>query len=256
MGRRGLAVLALLIAASAGGDPSFNVGLNTSAPPAAAGGCQFQALGGAFATTNTAAPAWPTHLADDIAILVVETANEAVTFSAANGFTAVADSPQGTGTAAGTTATRLSVFWARATSAAMSAPAINDAGNHIIGRLMTFRGCDTSGDPWDVTAGDVASTASTTVTIPGDTTTAANTLVLAIATNRTDTATDQFSTLTNGDLGSVTILDEVQTSTPGNGGGYIVVSGTKAAAGAYGATSGTLATTSTQGRISIALNAQ
>lgn len=247
-------VIALLFIALAAHGQDYNVAFRPRSTAATL--CTFQALGGAFATTNTAAPAWPTHQTGDIALLVIETANQAVTFSAANGFTAVADSPQGTGTAGGTDSTRLSVFWARATSAAMSAPAINDPGNHLIGRLLTFRGCDTSGDPWDVTAGDVASTASTAVSIPGDTTTVADTLVVVIGTNRTDIATDQFSALTNADLGSLTILDEVQTATPGNGGGYIIAAGTKAAAGAYAATTGTLTTTSTQGRMSIALNKQ
>lgn len=249
--KRGLTLLLVFTAALASAQ-DYNVPFRRRVTATT---CEFQALGGGVNTTTTSSPAWPSHQTNDIALLIIETANQAVTFSAANGFVAVTDSPQGTGTAGGTTATRLSVFWARATSASMAAPALNDPGNHMIGRLLTFRGCDTSGDPWDVTAGDVASTASTSVSIPGDTTTAADTRVVVIATNGTDIATDEFSSLTNADLGSLTIHDEFQSAT-GNGGGFIVASGTKAAAGAYGATTGTLVTSSTQGRMSIALNKQ
>ena len=220
--------------------------------------CHFQALGDSFASTaNPSDPAWPTgHRENDIALLVFETANEAVTLSPANGFVEIADSPQGTGTAGGTAATRLTVFWARATSGAMSAPGTPDSGNHTIGRLLTFRGCATSGDPWDVTAGDVASTASTSVSIPGDTTTGDNRLVVAIAVNATDAPSDQtFTSEANSSLEGFSVVDEAANGV-GNGGAWMIAVGEKRASGAYSATTATLGTSSVQGRISLALKTQ
>ena len=116
--------------------------------------------------TGAITPAWPTHQVNDIALLVVETANQAVTLSTPAGFVEVTNSPQGTGTAAGTAATRLAVYWKRAASSAESAPTVDNSGDHQIARIITFRGVTTSGNPWDVTAGNVASTASTSVSIP------------------------------------------------------------------------------------------
>jgi len=82
----------------------------------------YQAAGTAAAATNNITVAWPTHQIGDIGLLIVETANQAVTLSTPAGFVEVTNSPQGTGTAGGTTATRLSVFWARATSGSMTSP--------------------------------------------------------------------------------------------------------------------------------------
>lgn len=186
---------------------------------------------------------------NDILLLFVESANEVV--SAPSGWTAVADSPQGTGTGGGTTATRLSVFWKRAT-ATETAPTVTDPGDHAIAQILAFRGCIDSGNPWDVTSGDVAAGASTSVSIPGDTTTVANCLVILAVTNATDTATPQTSGYTNSDLANLTERTD-RNSTEGNGGGFAVITGEKAAIGAYGATTATLATSSVQGRISIAL---
>jgi hypothetical protein len=130
---------------------------------------KFQAAGAAVSNTIAVSPAWPTHLTNDIALLFVESANEAITLSTPAGFVEITNSPQGTGTAAGTAATRLAVFWCRATSSAMGAPTVADPGDHVIAQILTFRGCVTSGNPWDITAGDVAAVASATVTVPGAT---------------------------------------------------------------------------------------
>jgi len=197
-------------------------------------------------------PVWPAHQANDIALLVVETANQAVTLSTPAGFVEVLNSPQGTGTAAGTAATRLSVFWKRAASSAESNPTVADSGDHQIAQIITFRGGITSGNPWDVTAGNVASSASTSVSIPGATTTVANTLVVAIVANATDTATAQTGNWANPNLTSLTERADSSTD-QGNGGGFGVATGVKATAGAYVATTATLATSSVQGRMSIAL---
>ena len=190
----------------------------------------YQAAGAAASGTGAVTPAWPAHQAGDVALLIVETANEAISLSTPAGFTEVSGSPQGTGTAGGTTATRMAVFWKRATSSSDPNPTVADSGNHQIAQILTFRGVTGSGNPWNVTAGDVASSASTSVSIPGATTTVANALVVAIVANGTDTTTAQTSSWANGNLTNV-----------------------KATAGVIGTTTATLATSSVQGRMCIAL---
>jgi len=221
----------------------------SAAPP------NFQVAGTAVNGTTAITVVWPTHQANDIGLLIIETANQAVTLGTnAADWTQVTNSPQGTGTAGGTAATRLTVFWSRATSSAMGSVGVNVAsGDHQSAQIITFRGVITSGNPWDSTpAGDVAATAATAVSIPGATTTVANTLVVAIVANATDTTTAQTSGWTNADLSSLIEQADGNTST-GNGGGFGVATGVKAAAGAYSATTATLATSSVQGRMSIAL---
>ena len=213
----------------------------------------WQASGTAVAGTGAVTAAWPTHQTDDVALLVIETANEAITLGAnAADWTQVTNSPQGTGTAGGTAATRLTVFWSRATSAAMGDVGVNDAGNHVRANIYTFRGVITTGNPWDVTAGDVAATASTGVSIPGATTSVVDTLVVAIVANGTDTNTAQCSAWANADLANVVQIAGDNTNV-GNGGGTCLATGDKAVAGTYGATTATLVTSSVQGRMSIAL---
>src|SRR5207245_2693718 len=213
----------------------------------------FGLAGTSQAGTGTLSVAWPTHSANDIGLLIVETANEAVTLGTnAADWTQVTNSPQGTGTPANALAPRLTVFWSRATSSSMGAVGVNDSGDHQIAQIITFTGVTRSGNPWDVTAGDVAASATTAVSIPGATTTVPDTLVVAIVANAADTNTAQTSLMTNSSLSSIAERTDVNTNS-GLGGGFGVDTGVKTAAGAYNATTTTLATTSTQGRMSVAL---
>src|SRR5262249_15979750 len=93
----------------------------------------FQAAGTAAGNTGMVSPAWPVHQTNDVALMFCEPANQNITLNTANGFAAVTGTgiPPGTGTAAGTTSTRLHVFWARATSSAMAAPTVGDPGDHV-----------------------------------------------------------------------------------------------------------------------------
>src|SRR4030095_16478763 len=125
--------------------------------------------------TGNVAPLLPDNRQlNAIRLLFVESANEVV--STPSGWTITADSPQGTGTGGGTTSTRISVFWKRVVGTEV-APVITDPGDHVIAQIHAFRGCIDSGNPWDVTSGDVDAVGSTSVSIPGDTTTVANCLV-------------------------------------------------------------------------------
>ena len=230
------------------------VGLCTSATSLAA--ITFVAAGTVASGTGAITPALPAGLqANDILLLFVETANQTSSITNQNGgtWTQVTGSPQGTGTAAATTATRLTAFWSRY-NGTQGAPTVSDSGDHQLGRIVAIRGATTAGDPCDVTAGGVEATSDTSGSIPGATTTVANTLVVAaIATSLPDAAsTAKFSGWTNADLASLTERTD-NSVTAGNGGGLAIATGGKATAGAYGATAVTLVNSAVKGMMSIAI---
>jgi hypothetical protein len=143
------------------------------------------------------------------------------------------------------------VFYKRALSDAESAIFLLDAGDHIAAQILTFRGCAASGFPWDITAGNTA-TSSTLVFMPSGTTTVDNTLIVGIGTNGTDTSTPQMHSYSNASLANLTEVASYNT-TSGNGGGFSIVTGELATAGAFSHTLASLSTASQQGRLTIAL---
>ncbi len=192
---------------------------------------------------------WPTHVAGDIGLLGVETANQPVATPV--GWSPVTNGSQGTGVAGDVAATCMQVFWRRALSAAEGNAIVLDGGDHQVARMITFRGCLASGDPIHVSAGNVEPSATTAVSIPGATTTVPNTMVVAFVSYATDGA-NALSGAANASLTGVT-AGTVTSTTSGNGGGLMSVRGVKATAGAYAATTGTLASATVQGRVSLAL---
>jgi len=221
---------------------------------------QYIAAGAVTSGTAAIIPALPAGIAvNDILLLCLETDNETISINNQNGgiWTAVTNSPQGTGTAGDGTATRLTVFWSRY-NGTQGDPTTSDSGNHQIGRIIAIRGAVTSGNPWDVTAGGVEAVSDTSGSIPGATTTVANTLVVTIiATALPDaTGTANFGgvgdTWVNGDLTSVTERTD-NTRNSGNGGGLGVATGTKTTIGAYGNTAVACGTNSYKAMMSIAL---
>ncbi|HCC48560.1 MAG TPA: hypothetical protein DEQ38_10670 [Elusimicrobia bacterium] len=217
----------------------------------AAASPQFWAAGTPAGGTGAVSPAWPVHEIDDIALLFVETAGEELAnLSVPAGFQEVTNSPQYTGT--GTVGTRLSVFWARATSAAMTAPTISDAGDHVYAVILTFRGAIKSGVPWDVTAGGVKGTASVSLTASGATTGVDDALLVLAASNSGDTNKAVFSGWANAGLSGIAELFN-QNMLSGNGGGLGVMIGTRAVAGATGDTTASLTASYTNAWLNIAL---
>jgi hypothetical protein len=204
--------------------------------------------------TGTISPALPSGIASgDILLLFVETANQAVTISNSNGgiWAEVTNSPQGTGTAAGTSATRLTAFWSRY-NGTQGNPTVSDSGNHQLGRMIAIRGAAASGNPWDVTVGGIEATADTSGSIAGATTTVANTLVVAaIATSLPDsTSTTRFSAWTNASLTSVTERTDNSVNA-GNGGGLGIAQVLRRQPGLTAISAVTLATSAAKGMISI-----
>lgn len=224
--------------------------------PAAGGGSPVPTWignGTLFGNTNSVTATWPTHQTDDIGILFIKTDNQDPP-ATPTGCTPIY-TPTGTGTPGGFTGlgVKLWAYWIRATSNAMPGISTGDSGTQNIAIIMAFRGCKTSGSPIDATGTDVATT-STSVTIPGLTTTGPNRLVVAAcgisAPDATNTA--NASGWTNADLTSLSeILDQATISGPG--GGFVAAAGGKASAGTVGSTTATLANTAAQERLSFAL---
>ena len=211
----------------------------------------FQAAGTAVGGTGAVSPAWPAHAIGDVALLFIESGGgQAANLSTAAGFAAVANSPQATG--AGANGTRITVYWARATSTAMPAPTVADPGNHVYAQILTYRGVIATGNPWDVTGGGVKAAASTSVTVSGVTTTVLNALVVQAVARDDDSAAAEFSAETNANLTGITERTDAGT-TSGNGGGFAVWDGTKAAAGATGNTTATV-TSSINAFLTVALS--
>jgi hypothetical protein len=195
----------------------------------------------------------PTALQNDILLLHLEASIvEGSVTGGTETWAAVADSPQTVGSGAGLA--RAAIYWARASQDSPTSPTVGAPSNHIQGAIISYQDCITTGNPWDVTSGGTEAGPDTSVSITGDTTTVVNCLiVLQCSTSLPDTdTTTEFGSMTNADLGSLT--DRIDsTNNDGNGGGLFVGTGTKAAAGTYGATTLTAVTSAAHAFISIAL---
>ena len=177
-------------------------------------------------------PALPSGwAAGHLLLLAVETANETV--STPSGWTETTNSPQSTGTAGGTSATRLHVFQ-RIAQSGDTAPTVADSGDHQIAWITAFSGVDAT-TPVLTSAGSVLSSAGQTGTATGFTTTVADCLIVMIGTHAEDLNDDAACAVANANLTSVTVRKTFN-STSGNGGCLVVATGVKAAAGAIGST--------------------
>jgi len=216
---------------SGGGDP----GGPTYEGPA------FGAVAAGAASTGSVTPAMPSYAIGDRLFLQVETANQAVTAPA--GWTIV-DGPQGTGTAGGTSATRLTVFTRVPTALGEASPTIADPGDHCVAHIFNVGPCDIH-----AVVGNAQTSSSTTAAFGALTTAVDNCLILALVTSMTDVATARTKSWTNG----FTVRGDYS-STQGNGGGVAVASKEMLTAGAVGATQCTMNTSTMQGKMLIALS--
>lgn len=123
--------------------------------------------------------------------------------------------------------------------------------DHAIARMHAVRGVKTTGDPWNITSGNVEAASDTSLSATGATTTNPDSLVLIFAALMDDDQ-DFGATWTNADLANII----VRSNTPGvagNDGRHILVTGEKASAGAYGATTNTLTASSVKAMMTVAL---
>lgn len=212
----------------------------------------YVASGGQASGTGAITAALPAGIqTDDFLLLVVETANEAVTVNT-GGWTAVSGSPQGTGTAGGTAATRLSVYY-RIADGTETNVSIADSGNHQVASISSWSGVDPTA-PINASAGSIGSTASTSLTFPSITTTADNCEILLIEAHALPDSNTNTQTTghTNSNLSSISTKVEFNTSA-GNGGGFSVASGLQSTAGSTGTSTASCGTSSTHGYITLAL---
>jgi hypothetical protein len=198
-------------------------------------------VGTEFSGTGVPTATLPgTHAADDILVLILQSANDAAIAPPA-GYTQLGPE-NGIGAAAVAGSTKLSIFWKR-DGGSESAPTIPDSGDHTYGVMLAIRGCVTTGDPFHFLGNAWKFTASTTGTSPKGATTVDSCLILDVFAHAIDNASAQGSSPTNADLGSVTESFDDGT-TDGTGGGIYVLSGTKAAAGPIAASTVTWANSS------------
>lgn len=211
-------------------------------------------LAGAAAGSATASSAiWPTHATNDVGLLVIETANQLVTLVSAAGFAEITGSPLGTGTAAATSATRITAYWARATNASMPNVQFLDGGDHIYSRIFTVSGAAITGNPWDTVAFSVA-TSNTAVTVTAITTTVANCLIIAVVAHGTDSNTAQLSGWADASLADPSIGEHFDEGSNASGGGGIgAASGGLASPGSSGNITATLASSVPMAKMMIAI---
>jgi hypothetical protein len=212
----------------------------------------FVSVGSPASGTGAISVPWGAgHQTDDIGVLIVQTANQAVATPA--GWTALGNI--GTGTAGASGATALWAFWKRATSAAEADASVADPGDHARGKIMVFRGCETSGSPFtgSVLTG-VKASPDTAVSIPMPTTGTTDCFAVGVVTNATLTTSNQTTvgSWQNTDLPDFTRIVNGNTNL-GVGGGIDGGGGTKAVAGAISNSASTLTTASAQAYLSFAL---
>lgn len=178
--------------------------------------------------------------AGDLLLCIVGTENGGQT--APSGYSELSNSPQGNGTFAAST--RLGVF-SKVHSGSESAVTVGLFGSHTIAVIIAIRNANTT---INVNTGSGASS-TTSVSCPTATTTVDNCLVLAIVAFSVATTTDSW---VNANLAEFAeILDD--NTTDDDDGGFAIAAGYKVTAGATGATTATLASASTQGRMTIGI---
>ncbi len=213
----------------------------------------FQVAGTAVGNAAAITVAWPAHVAGDIGILVIEAsgADTTANITTPSGWVALPGSPV---TDLATTAgSKLQVWWKRAASGSEASVSVPDGGDHQLGRIYTFRDCVATGNPWDVTTTGIKTTASTTATVPSVNTTVDNTLIVMIVGRPNDSSsTAHFGVPVNANLTALADRGEGGTI-QGNGGGFVIGTGVKDAAGSTGTSTMTKIASTTDTYLVIAL---
>ena len=213
-------------------------------------------VGTVINTTTTLSPvANASHATNDIDIIPLEHSGEGVpALTTAAGYAQVTGAHivvDGPGPAANTAA--LTLFWRR-WNGTDGNPTFTDIGNHMHGGVISVRGAITTGNPWDQVVTSSATPGGTSISITGGTATVADTFVLACCgTNLPDAATTtEYSAPADSTLTSVTErIDD--TTTAGNGGGLLAITGQLATAVAWGPTTATAVTSARHAKIAINL---
>lgn len=186
-------------------------------------------------------PAWPAHIAGDVGLLIVEAGtSEALQLIDFAGFKPFPNSPCMSGTRGSGAKTHLSAYWCRAAHGAMPAPTCKFmAGtDHIRGRIVTFRGCGATGNPWNVTKCNRDDSDNSDVSFDSVTTTDDECLIVYLYSNGRDSSGAQMTSWTNANL--VNLIERFDDGSPIGGGSVMAMAtGEKATAGATGVTTAT-----------------
>lgn len=207
-------------------------------------GAKWEAVGSPGVSTSSIVVSPPPGTSEgQLMILFTETANQAVTAPAGWSPCPWPTSGQiGVGTAASTTATRLSAFYKFASSSE-GPVVVADPGDHALGIIHTFSNVDPI-NPFGPYNPTTQATTSTSVSFGSLTTTDPNYLLVAAVS----VATDLTSPRVNSWAGGLTERSDNATNA-GNGGGLGVATKELATAGNTGTLSATLATSSLQAKI-------
>jgi len=213
----------------------------------------FQAEGTQVSTSGSSAVvSWPTHLTNDIGLVVIETSGNSADLTPPAGWTAIPDTPV-SDTAGLASGSKLHVWWKRAASASESVVNTGGALDHILACIYTFRGCVTTGNPYNVTTTGAKTTISTTATVPALVTTVDDTLITMVVGRPNDSSANvHFGVPVNANLTGRGEAGEGGT-TLGNGGGFVVSYGEKATAGNTGTSTLTKIASTTDTYVVLAL---
>jgi hypothetical protein len=219
----------------------------------------FKREGTVSIAAGAVSPAWPTHVAGDIGILIAG-ANWGTTGSPTDldlsvpaGFTLIGTLVQNTGVLGANAGTQLGLYWCRATSGAMTAPTI-EGDDYTIARIITFGNCKATGSPVNGTpvSENSVQTGETSHSAPGMTTTLDDCLVVLAAAGHADAATLGASAWANNDLEGLLEVTDASTTTS-TGGGITMATGIREEAGALGSTTLTTSTAEVMAFLTFAL---
>lgn len=196
--------------------------------------------GSGAGSSGSITPTLPSGWAvDDIFLLLVETLG-GQTPSAPSGWTQAGntegDDTQGT------------LFWRRAESGD-SNPTVSDSGNHTIGLITAWRGCKTTGNPWEAIQASSNASFNTSVSATGVTTLGTDRMIVMCTTAGDDST---YSSWACSSLESVTEAAEYN-STAGQDGAVAFAYGIKATAGATGSFTATISTSEDEANFVLAL---
>lgn len=209
-----------------------------------------------FSNSGAASPiALPAHQAGDIIVCLFDSTGPN-NYTTPAGWTAFGN-PTAATADTGINGVRFLAFWKRATSSSETNPSVADVASddaHHFGAFV-IRGCASSGDPYDTYVTGIEEGQDGTVSIPGLTTTVANTFVVAIYAHSVDlNSSTEGGAATNASLASLTERIDYSDSA-GSGGGFIVWSGVKATPGTVDPTTFTTTSASRKAFLTVAFKA-
>lgn len=198
----------------------------------------FKALGTwANGSSGSTSVNWPTHVADDVGILIEVFRADSTPGALSAGWTLLGDLYT-----LSSTRRRLRLSWKRAASNAETAATLTSSAGGRTAAIITFSGCVTTGTPVELIGGDGSNSAATTaVSIPsGAGPTLEPSLIMPIFV--TDQAAGGTSLLSGGFVNSdlTSIVSRAEYVSPGQAQGIYIATANRAAAGAMANTIATL----------------